>query len=104
MMMSAIMRSMSAPHRARIGAIVGCGATLVLSMVLLAFEVNEGDISSAPLWWTFIIIITAGALLVTAVLLIISRDWRPFGVGFLLGTIVALPLEAGLFVLLLIVT
>jgi hypothetical protein len=97
------MRGMRAPSRARTGAMVGFATTFVLSFVLLAFEGDEGDISSAPVWWTFILL-TAGALLVTAVLLIVSREWRRFGVGFLLGAIVALPIEAALYVVLLILT
>jgi hypothetical protein len=93
----------AAPSRARTGAMVGFATTFVLSIVLLAFEGNEGDISSAPVWWTFIIL-TAVALLLTALLLIRSRQWRRFGVGFLVGSIVALPVEAVLYVLLLIAT
>jgi hypothetical protein len=103
MMMSVTMRGTNAPHRARTGAMVGFATTLAMSIVLGAFEGDEGDIASAPVWWTFILL-TAGALLVTAVLLIVSKEWRRFGFGFLVGAIIALPVEAALFVLLLMLT
>jgi hypothetical protein len=53
----------------------------------------EGDISSAPVWWTFIALAAAG-LVITAVALVSSTGWRRFGVGFAVGAIVALPVEA----------
>jgi len=85
------------PHRAGTGAVVGFVSTLALTIVLLSFQGDEGDISSAPIWWAFIAL-AAVALIVTGLLLIVSRVWRRFGVGFVAGAIVALSVEAALFV------
>jgi len=73
--------------------------TVVLTIVLLSFQGDEGDIDSAPVWWSFIIL-TAVALGVTGLLLFVSRAWRRFGVGFVVGVLVALPVEAVLYVML----
>ena len=67
-------------------------------MLLLSFQGDEGDISSAPVWWTFIAL-TAAGLGITAVGLVSSTAWRRFGVGFAVGAIVALPVEAVILVL-----
>ena len=91
------------PHRALTGSVVGFVSTFALTIVLLFFQGDEGDISSAPIWWSFIAL-AAAALLVTGLMLIVSTAWRRFGVGFVAGAIVALPVEAALYAILLALT
>jgi hypothetical protein len=74
-------------HRAWTGAAFGFGMSVLLTIVLLSFQGDEGDIDSAPVWWTFILL-TAVGMLLTARLLITSPAWRRFGVGFVAGAIV----------------
>jgi hypothetical protein len=85
--------------RPRNGRIAGFVTTVALTVLLLSFQGDEGDILSAPVWWTFIAI-AAAALLITAAALVSSTAWRRFGVGFAVGAIVALPVEAVILVLL----
>ena len=84
-------------RRAWAGALVGFMTTVVLTILLLAFQGDEGDIDSAPVWWTFIVL-TAVVVGVTGLLLICSRTWRRFGVGFFAGVLVALPAEVVVYV------
>jgi len=85
--------------RSRNGRIAGFVITVALTVLLLSFQGDEGDISSAPVWRTFIAL-AAAALLITAAALVSSAAWRRFGVGFTVGAIVALPVEAVILVLL----
>jgi len=88
---------------ARTGAVVGFVITVVLTIVLLSFQGDEGDISSAPVWWTFIGL-TGAALLVTGLVLITVPASRRFGEGFVAGALVALPVEAVILVALFVLT
>ena len=63
---------------------------------------DEGDIDSAPVWWTFILL-AAGAMLFTGLRLLTSPTWRPFGAGFIAGAIVPV-LVVALLVLWLVIT
>ena len=76
--------------------------SVVLTIVLLAFQGDEGDIDSAPVWWTSVLL-AAAAMLLTGLLLIVSPAWRRFGVGFVAGVMVTVAVVA-LLVLLLVLT
>lgn len=89
-------------HRAWTGAVLGFVTSVVLTIVLSSFQGDEGDIDSAPVWWTFILL-TGAAMLLTGLLLIISPAWRRFGVGFVAGAVVPV-LVVALLVLLLVLT
>jgi hypothetical protein len=78
------------PRRRRLawlGAASGFVTSLVLTILLLSFQGDEGDIDSAPVWWTFILL-AAGVMLFTGLRLLTSPTWRPFGAGFVAGAIV----------------
>ena len=78
---------------------MGFVTSVVLTIVLGSFQGDEGDIDSAPVWWTFILL-AAAAMLLTGLLLIVSPAWRRFGVGFLAGAIVPVLVVASLVLLL----
>ena len=83
------------PHRARTGAAVGSVAAAVLSVVLLSFSGDGGE--STPAWWDGVALMAPGALLMTGLLLMVSKAWRRFGAGFHAGVLAVLGVEIAFF-------
>ena len=57
--------------------------------------------SSPTQWWAWLTVAAASAVSLTGLVLMVSRPWRRFGVGFVAGAIGALIVDAVLLVWLL---
>jgi ABC-type multidrug transport system permease subunit len=60
-------------------------AAAVLSAALLSVSGDGGE--STPAWWNEVALIAPGALLLTGLLLMVSKAWRRFGAGFAAGVL-----------------
>jgi hypothetical protein len=87
------------PHRTRTGAVAGSVAAVVLSIVLLSFSGDGGE--STPSLWNWAALVAPGALLLTGLLLMVSRVWRRFGVGFVVAVLAVLGVETVVLMLIL---
>jgi hypothetical protein len=71
-------------------------AAVVLSIALLSFSGDGGE--STPSWWDWVALVAPGTLLLTGLLLIVSRAWQRFGVGFVAGVLAVFGVEIAFFV------